>query len=62
MGAPCSDDDVSDEEIGTTSGDLFDTENVIVCQYDKISRNRNKWKFILKVSTLICCVIIVFQF
>ena len=52
MGAPCSDDDVSDEEIGTTSGDLFDTENVIVCQYDKISRNRNKWKFILKVSTL----------
>ena len=51
MGPPCSDDDVSDEEIGMSAGDLFDTENVIVCQYDKISRNRNKWKFNLKVST-----------
>ena len=49
MGPPCSDDDVSDEEIGM-SADLFDTENVVVCQYDKISRNRNKWKFHLKVS------------
>lgn len=30
----CSDDDVSDEE---NQNDLFDTENVVVCQYDKVS-------------------------
>ncbi|XP_049726506.1 TFIIA-alpha and beta-like factor isoform X1 [Elephas maximus indicus] len=28
--------------------DLFDTDNVIVCQYDKVHRNKNKWKFYLK--------------
>merc|ERR1711936_1434736 len=44
IGPPCSDDDVSDEE----EGDIFDTENVVVCQYDKISRSRNRWKFTLK--------------
>lgn len=41
----CSDDDVSDEE---NQNDLFDTDNVVVCQYDKITRSRNKWKFYLK--------------
>ncbi|XP_034018095.1 transcription initiation factor IIA subunit 1 [Thalassophryne amazonica] len=39
-----SDDDVSDEE----DQELFDTENVVVCQYDKIHRSKNKWKFHLK--------------
>lgn len=39
-----SDDDVSDED----PSDLFDTDNVVVCQYDKINRNKNKWKFHLK--------------
>ncbi|XP_072947233.1 transcription initiation factor IIA subunit 1 [Epargyreus clarus] len=39
-----SGDDVSDEE----PGDMFDTDNVVVCQYDKITRSRNKWKFYLK--------------
>ncbi|XP_069787129.1 stonin-1-like [Narcine bancroftii] len=39
-----SGDDVSEQEVP----DLFDTENVIVCQYDKIHRNKNKWKFYLK--------------
>jgi len=39
-----SEDDVTDDE----PTDLFDTENVIVCQYDKITRSRNKWKFHLK--------------
>lgn len=39
-----SGDDVSDEE----PGDMFDTDNVVVCQYDKITRTRNKWKFYLK--------------
>ncbi|KAM9778313.1 transcription initiation factor IIA subunit 1 [Syngnathus typhle] len=39
-----SDDDVSDAE----DHELFDTENVVVCQYDKIHRSKNKWKFHLK--------------
>lgn len=29
----CSDDDVSDEE---NQNELFDTDNVVVCQYDKV--------------------------
>ncbi|KAL5009391.1 hypothetical protein ScPMuIL_014972 [Solemya velum] len=39
-----SGDDVSDED----PSELFDTDNVVVCQYDKINRNKNKWKFNLK--------------
>ncbi|KAF7285729.1 transcription initiation factor IIA subunit 1-like [Rhynchophorus ferrugineus] len=39
-----SEDDVSDDD----PTDLFDTDNIVVCQYDKIIRNRNKWKFHLK--------------
>ncbi|NXF73894.1 TF2AY factor, partial [Sclerurus mexicanus] len=39
-----SGDDVSEQDIP----DLFDTDNVIVCQYDKIHRTKNKWKFYLK--------------
>lgn len=39
-----SEDDVSEEDVS----DLLDTENVVVCQYDKITRSRNKWKFHLK--------------
>ncbi|XP_059158620.1 transcription initiation factor IIA subunit 1-like [Physella acuta] len=39
-----SGDDVSEDD----PTELFDTENVVVCQYDKINRNKNKWKFHLK--------------
>ncbi|XP_021004816.1 TFIIA-alpha and beta-like factor isoform X2 [Mus caroli] len=39
-----SGDDVSEQDVP----DLFDTENVIVCQYDKIHRSKNRWKFYLK--------------
>ncbi|NXT82086.1 TF2AY factor, partial [Zapornia atra] len=39
-----SGDDISEQDIP----DLFDTDNVIVCQYDKIHRSKNKWKFYLK--------------
>jgi len=39
-----SEDDVTDED----SSELFETDNVVVCQYDKITRSRNKWKFYLK--------------
>jgi hypothetical protein len=28
--------------------ELFDTDNVIICQYDKITRIKNRWKFYLK--------------
>ncbi|KAG5899720.1 hypothetical protein JTB14_030108 [Gonioctena quinquepunctata] len=40
-----SGDDVSDAD-GTDES--FDTDNVIVCQYDKITRSKNRWKFHLK--------------
>uniref|UniRef100_A0A8D2N3J8 General transcription factor IIA, 1-like n=1 Tax=Zonotrichia albicollis TaxID=44394 RepID=A0A8D2N3J8_ZONAL len=39
-----SGDDVSEQDIA----DLFGTDNVIVCQYEKIHRTKNKWKFYLK--------------
>lgn len=39
-----SEDDVTDDD----PTDLFETDNIVVCQYDKIIRNRNKWKFYLK--------------
>lgn len=39
-----SGDDISNDE----GAEVFETENVVVCQYDKISRHRNKWKFHLK--------------
>ncbi|XP_062375610.1 TFIIA-alpha and beta-like factor [Sardina pilchardus] len=39
-----SGDDVSEQDIP----DLFDTENVIVCQYEKIHRSKNRWKFNLR--------------
>uniref|UniRef100_A0A2P2I145 Transcription initiation factor IIA subunit 1-like n=1 Tax=Hirondellea gigas TaxID=1518452 RepID=A0A2P2I145_9CRUS len=37
-------DDVSDDD----TVESFDTDNVVVCQYDKITRARNRWKFNLK--------------
>ncbi|XP_067132989.1 transcription initiation factor IIA subunit 1 isoform X2 [Centruroides vittatus] len=39
-----SDDDDTDED----ATELFYTENVVVCQYDKIGRSKNRWKFHLK--------------
>lgn len=35
-----SDDDLTDED----ASEVLQTDNVIVCQFDKIDRNRNKWK------------------
>lgn len=37
-----SDDDVSEEE----QADLFDTDNVVVCQYDKVKRMENRVFFL----------------
>lgn len=39
-----SNDDVSDEEVS----EVQEIDNVVVCQYDKISRSRNRWKFHFK--------------
>nr|CAB3251281.1 TFIIA-alpha and beta-like factor [Phallusia mammillata] len=44
----CSDDDGSDED----PVELFDTDNVVVCQYDKIHRTKSRWKFNLKVGIM----------
>jgi len=40
----CSEDDVSDDE----PAEMFEADNVVVCQYDKITRCKNKWRFNLK--------------
>ena len=41
----CSDDDVTSEEDPIA---MFDTDNVVVCQYDKIHRTKTRWRFNLK--------------
>uniref|UniRef100_A0A914HTZ1 Uncharacterized protein n=1 Tax=Globodera rostochiensis TaxID=31243 RepID=A0A914HTZ1_GLORO len=38
------DDQSDDEDLDT----LFDADNVVVCQFEKVHRARNKWKFTLK--------------
>lgn len=43
-----SDDDLTDQGSPDSQSDLFDTDHVIVCQYDKITRIKNRWKFHLK--------------
>jgi transcription initiation factor TFIIA large subunit len=45
----CSDDDVSEDD---EPAELFETDNVVVCQYDKISRTKNKWRFTLKSGVM----------
>ena len=44
----CSDDDGTDED----PVELFDTDNVVVCQYDKIHRAKSRWKFTLKLGIM----------
>ncbi|KFD69923.1 hypothetical protein M514_06713 [Trichuris suis] len=39
-----SDDDLSFED----DTEMFETENVAACQYEKVNRTRNKWKFVFK--------------
>jgi transcription initiation factor TFIIA large subunit len=41
-----SGDDVSGDE--DTNENIYEVDNVVVCQYDKITRARNKWKFHFK--------------
>jgi len=36
-----SDDDVED----TNDNEIFETENILICQFDKIARVRNRWRF-----------------
>ena len=45
-----------DEELGSTDDDdsgedhedHFETDNMVVCQFKKVTRTRNKWRFHLK--------------
>ncbi|XP_061423440.1 uncharacterized protein LOC133351878 [Lethenteron reissneri] len=39
-----SGDDVSEQDMS----EMFDVDNVVVCQYEKIHRSKNKWKFHFK--------------
>ncbi|EUB55807.1 Transcription initiation factor IIA subunit [Echinococcus granulosus] len=39
-----SGDDVSDEETES----LFESDNLVVCQYERVSRSRSKWRFWLR--------------
>lgn len=41
-----SEDDLSEED------DDLETENVVVCQYEKVIRRANRWKFILKSGVI----------
>lgn len=47
-----SDDDVSEEE----QADLFDTDNVVVCQYDKVIMGRSEAtaQQFVKLSCIVC--------
>ena len=38
----------SDDDGSSEGSDVFETENVVVCQFDKVTRSRNRWKFVLK--------------
>jgi len=40
--------DSNDDDDGPNAEETFDTENVLVCQYEKIQRNKNQWKLYLK--------------
>ncbi|RKP24353.1 transcription factor IIA, alpha/beta subunit, partial [Syncephalis pseudoplumigaleata] len=42
-----SDLDDSDEDTVSGEGDE-DTPNIILCQYEKVTRTKNKWKCVLK--------------
>lgn len=46
-----SDDDVSEED----PVQLFDSDNIIVCQFDKINRSKARWKFLLKEGIMNIC-------
>lgn len=37
-----------DDESGDDHEDHFETENMVVCQFKKVTRTRNKWRFHLK--------------
>jgi len=44
-------DDVSSEE---GPDEAFETDNVIICQYEKVTRVKNKWKIFLKDGIMSC--------
>ena len=50
MGADDDDDDPlnSDDDDESDSEDALQTDNLVLCQYDKVSRTKNRWKATLK--------------
>ena len=38
----------ADDDSETDICAMFESENIVVCQFEKVSRNKNKWKFHLK--------------
>jgi len=40
--------DSNDDETGPSVEETFDTDNVLLCQYEKVVRTKNQWKFYLK--------------
>lgn len=38
----------NDDGSESDGSEIFDTENVVVCQFDRVARTRNKWKFTFK--------------
>ncbi|KAJ1658119.1 transcription factor IIA subunit alpha [Dispira simplex] len=48
-----SDLDDSDDEEGNNGGTGEETEHIIICQYDKVTRQKNRWKCILRDGILL---------
>lgn len=50
LGADDDDDDPlnSDDDDESDSEEALQTDNLVLCQYDKVSRTKNKWKAALK--------------
>ncbi|RKP39534.1 transcription factor IIA, alpha/beta subunit, partial [Dimargaris cristalligena] len=46
-------DDSDDEEANTDQAGGEDTEHIILCQYDKVGRQKNRWKCVLKDGILL---------
>ncbi|KAJ1968438.1 transcription factor IIA subunit alpha [Dispira parvispora] len=48
-----SDLDDSDDDEGNNDGTGEETEHIIICQYDKVTRQKNRWKCILRDGILL---------
>jgi len=47
----------SDDDDEEDSEDALQTDNLVLCQYDKVTRTKNKWKAQLKSGvSFLCCL------